>query len=163
MCDRLTPLHRIQRTALAPIQNGVRKFLGAFSNTKPTKTETEKPIDIIKAVTSLGIHSSAISTAPAQVGINSVPSKLFLRFLPFAEHLKARAVCKQWKTASNDLGMAPPDAEHAWVIEEDVRWAQEIIETQMDRETQVWDAAFCGSMVNMLQVGPGDSAAMFKR
>ncbi len=88
-----------------------------------------------------------------------MPPKLFLRFLPFAEHLKARAVCKQWKTASNDLGMAPPDAEHAWVLEEDVRWAQEIIETQMERETQVWDAAFCGSMVNMLQVGRCDSTA----
>jgi hypothetical protein len=146
------PLRRIQRTALAPIQNGVRKFLGAFSNTKPAKTEPEKPVDIIKAVTSLGIHAPAVPAAQAQVGINSIPAKLFLRFLPFAEHLKVRAVCKQWKAASNDMGMAPPDADHAWVIEEDVRWAQEIIETQMDRESQLWDAQFCGSMTNMFQV-----------
>ena len=152
VCVHLTLPHRIQRTALAPIQNGVRKFFGAFSNTKTAKADTEKPIDIIKAVTSLGINSLATSAAPSKVGINSIPSKLFLRFLPFAEHLKARAVCKQWKAASNDLGMAPPDADHAWVIEEDVRWAQEIIETQMEREGQLWDAAFCGSMTNMLQV-----------
>ena len=134
----------------------MRKFLGAFANTKSAKSESEKPIDIIKAVTSLGINSSATSAVvpplSGKVAVTDVPAKLFLRFLPFAEHLKARAVCKQWKTASNELGMAPPDADHAWVLEEDVRWAQEIIETQMDRESQIWDVAFCGSMTNMLQV-----------
>ncbi len=113
-------------------------------------------MDIIKAVISLGINNAP---APAlalplsgKVSVTDVPAKLFLRFLPFAEHLKARAVCKQWKIASNEMGMAPPDADHAWVLEEDVRWAQEIIETQMDRESQIWDAAFCSSMTNMLQV-----------
>lgn len=154
---------RIQRTALAPIQNGVRKFLGAFSTAKPAKTETEKPIDIVKGVTSLGITSSAAINAPVRsvgkVSINDVPAKLFLRFLPFAEHLKARAVCKQWKGASNDMGMAPPDADHAWVLEEDVRWSQEIIETQMERESQIWDSAFCSSMTNMLSVSAADSSA----
>ena len=152
----LTDLRRIQRTALAPIQNGVRKFLGAFATTKPVKVETEKPIDIVKAVTSLGINPATAPAAvrsPGSAGITDLPAKLFLRFLPFAEHLKARAVCKQWKAASHELGMAPPDADHAWVIEEDVRWAQEIIETQMERESQIWDASFCGSLINMLQVG----------
>jgi hypothetical protein len=145
----------------------VRKFLGAFSTTKPAKSEAEKqekPIDIIKAVTSLGINSSMISTTTSplsgKVAVTDVPAKLFLRFLPFAEHLKARAVCKKWKAASNDLGMAPPDADHAWVIEEDVRWAQEIIETQMDRESQIWDSAFCSSMTNMLQVSRDRVAAV---
>ena len=141
----------------------MRKFLGAFSTAKPAKTETEKPIDIVKAVTSLGITSSAIINAPVRsvgkVSINDVPAKLFLRFLPFAEHLKARAVCKQWKSASNDMGMAPPDADHAWVLEEDVRWSQEIIETQMVRESQIWDSAFCSSMTNMLSVSAQDSSA----
>ena len=140
----------------------MRKFLGAFSTAKPAKTETEKPIDIVKGVTSLGITSSAIINAPVRsvgkVSINDVPAKLFLRFLPFAEHLKARAVCKQWKSASNDMGMAPPDADHAWVLEEDVRWSQEIIETQMERESQIWDSAFCSSMTNMLSVSAQDSS-----
>ncbi len=113
-------------------------------------------------MTSLGINpsiASVVSPLSGKVAITDVPAKLFLRFLPFAEHLKARAVCKQWKAASNELGMAPPDADHAWVLEEDVRWAQEIIETQMDRESQIWDTAFCGSMSNMLQVHPHNGIA----
>jgi hypothetical protein len=53
---------------------------------------------------------------------------------------------------TSTLGMAPPDADHAWVLEEDVRWAQEIVDTQMHRESQIWDEAFCSSMNNMLKV-----------
>ncbi len=87
--------------------------------------------------------------ADGVTSIMDINAKLFLRFLPFAEHLKCRAVCHNWKSASNEMGMAPADAGDAWTLEEDVRWSQEIVDTQMIRENEIWNPEFVASLKNM--------------